>query len=211
MLTNAETEKRFGRIWIVVGALCVLAILFGLFADAPFASWIATHTSNSTRHAAAIASRIGDWPSHVAAGLLGALIAWLTRRRDWLRIFVAMLLACALVGVSARVIKIATGRARPSINTESSWNGPRFSSNYNAFPSGHTASSAAFFVALALTRKRAGLPLLAIPIAIAAARLLARAHYLSDVTFAAAVGTACALVVVRWLVVSSKTPAKLRP
>ncbi|MBV9009827.1 MAG: phosphatase PAP2 family protein [Verrucomicrobia bacterium] len=180
--------------WIIVAALVFAAILLALFADARCAAYIAAHTAGPWRHAAAITSRVGDWPAHVLAGVIGVVIAWFNRRKDWVRIFLAMLIACALAGVAARVIKIATGRARPSVKTELAWNGPRFSANYNAFPSGHTASSTAFFVALALARKRIGVPLLIVPFLIAAARLLAGAHYLSDVTFAAALGIACALL-----------------
>jgi undecaprenyl-diphosphatase len=184
--------------------LVVAAVLFALFADIRCAAWIAAHISPTLHRAAALASRIGDWPAHVAAGVIGAVIAWLNRRKDWVRIFLAMLIACALAGVAARVLKIATGRARPSVQTESVWNGPRFSANYNAFPSGHTASSTAFFALLALARKRIGVPLLIVPLLIGAARIFAGAHYLSDVTFAAAVGLACALIVYRSIPVSAQ-------
>ena len=71
-------------------------------------------------------------------------------------------------------------------------------SKFHAFPSGHTASSTAFFVALFLARKKIGAPLLLIPILIAISRLIVGAHYLSDVTFAAVLGVICALLVAHW-------------
>jgi membrane-associated phospholipid phosphatase len=96
-------------------------------------------------------------------------------------------------------VKLATGRARPSVKTEAHWNGPRYSSKYHAFPSGHTASSTAFFVALFLKRKKIGAPLLLIPVLIALSRMVVGAHYLSDVTFAAILGVICAVLATRWL------------
>ncbi len=146
-----------------------------------------------------IVSRVGDWPAHVIAGLIGIAIAFALRSKVWMRIFLAMIIALALAGITTRAIKIATGRARPSVKTEAHWNGPQFSSKYHAFPSGHTASSTAFFVALFLARKKQGAPLLLIPILIALSRMIAGAHYLSDVTFAAILGVICAVFVAHWL------------
>ena len=141
-----------------------------------------------------IVSRVGDWPAHAIAGAIGFAIAFAIESKAWMRIFLAMLIALALAGVTTRAIKVATGRARPSVNAEAQWNGPQFSSKYHAFPSGHTASSTAFFVALFLARRRIGAPLLLIPTLIAMSRLIVGAHYLSDVTFAAILGAICALL-----------------
>jgi len=114
-----------------------------------------------------------------------------------MRIFSAMLIALTLAGLTGRVIKIATGRARPSVKTEQRWNGWELSSKYHAFPSGHTATSTAVFVTLFLARKKLGAPLLLIPILIAISRMVVGAHYLSDVTFAAILGAICALLIAR--------------
>jgi membrane-associated phospholipid phosphatase len=192
--TESEIAVKIG----IVAALLVLAgaaLAFG--ADPLVTSWVNTHASRSIRHSAVLISRIGDWPAHVAAGIIGAIGALFARRKDWARIFLAMLIACALAGVVARMIKIATGRARPPVKTEQVWNGPRIHANYNAFPSGHTASSTAFFVTLFLARRKIGAPFLIIPLLIAAARIFAGAHYLSDVLFAAALGVVCAVLIWR--------------
>src|SRR5438552_16504357 len=146
-----------------------------------------------------IVSRVGDWPAHMIAGAIGFAIAFVMGSKAWMRIFLAMLIALALAGVTTRAIKIATGRARPSVKSEARWNGPQLSSKYQAFPSGHTASSTAFFVALFLARKKIGGPLLLIPILIALSRMILGAHYLSDVTVAAIVGVISALLVAHWL------------
>jgi undecaprenyl-diphosphatase len=207
--TESEIARR-RKIGVLFVTFVLAAVALALWADAAFASWINSHTSASLKRTAIVISRIGDWPAHVAVGVIGLAIAFLARRRDWMRIFLAMLIACALAGVAARVIKIATGRARPLIQTERAWNGPRFSAAYNAFPSGHTASSTAFFAALFFARRRIGAPFLLIPIIIAAARILAGAHFLSDVIFAAALGIACAVLTCR-VILNRSTVQALNP
>src|SRR5207247_5588328 len=124
------------------------------------------------------------------------------------RIFVSMLIALAIAGVVGRGIKVATGRARPSVNTEAQhlagqsagWNGPRLSSKYHAFPSGHVAASTAFFGVLLLAKRRIGLACLPIPILIGFSRMYLGAHYLSDVVCAAVLGILCALLVTQFFV-----------
>ncbi len=171
-----------------------MALVLAFFLDSSAAAWINAHSSPELKRVMRIVSGVGDWPAHFIAGAIGLAIAFVCKSKTWTRIFLAMIIACALAGVTARMIKTATGRARPSVKTEARWNGPQLSSKYNAFPSGHTASSTAFFVALFLARKKIGAPLLAIPILIAISRMIVGAHYLSDVTFAAILGTICALI-----------------
>jgi membrane-associated phospholipid phosphatase len=190
--TESEITRRRKICSILIAALAAVALAF--FVDAFFTAWVDAHASVSLKHAAFLVSRFGDWPAHVAAGFIGAAVAFFAHRRDWLRIFLAMLIGCALAGVAARAIKIGTGRARPLVKTETVWNGPRLSAKYNAFPSGHVASSTAFFATLFFARRKIGAPFLLIPIVIAAARIFAGAHYLSDVTFAVALGLACAVL-----------------
>jgi len=198
--TEAEiTRVRSTKIWIALVVLAVIALVAAFFLDQSAAAWITAHSSLELKRVMRIVSRVGDWPAHVIAGLIGIAIAFAVGSKAWMRIFLAMIIALALAGITTRAIKIATGRARPSVKTEARWNGPQFSSKYHAFPSGHTASSTAFFVALFLARKKQGAPLLLIPILIALSRMIAGAHYLSDVTFAAILGVICAVFVAHWL------------
>jgi membrane-associated phospholipid phosphatase len=202
-----KTESEIGRrrkIGIAVVALLLGIGAIAFCADTFVTDWVNTHASSALKRAAVIASRIGDWPAHAAVGVIGAAVAFFARRRDWMRIFLAMLIACAMAGGAARVIKVATGRARPLVKTEKVWSGPRFYANYNAFPSGHTASSTAFFATLFLARRKIAAPFLIVPLLIAAARILAGAHYLSDVIFAAALGLVCALIT--WRAVGCQQP-----
>jgi membrane-associated phospholipid phosphatase len=207
---KTETEIRPVRsriIWIALIALALLAVVAAFYLDQATAIWINAHSSPPLKQVMRMVSRVGDWPAHAIAGTIGIAIAFVTKSKVWLRIFLAMLIALALAGVTARAIKLATGRARPSVKTEAQWNGPQFSSRYHAFPSGHTASSTAFFVALFLARKKIGAPLLLIPILIAISRMIVGAHYLSDVTVAAIVGVLSALLVARWLSISNPQSA----
>jgi undecaprenyl-diphosphatase len=109
-----------------------------------------------------------------------------------------MLIALALAGAAARIVKIAAGRARPSLQSEQVWNGVKFSSRYHAFPSGHVAASSAFFAVLAFANWRIGLACVPIPLLIGFSRMYVTAHYLSDIICAAILGIVCALVVMRF-------------
>jgi membrane-associated phospholipid phosphatase len=206
--TEAEITPAAPRqIWIALIVTAVIALIAAFLLDQAVANWITTHPSPELKRVMRIVSRVGDWPAHAIAGAIGLAIAFAIGSKAWMRIFLAMLIALALAGVTARAIKIATGRARPSVQTEAQWNGPQFSSKYHAFPSGHTASSTAFFVALFLARKKIGAPLLLIPILIALSRMIVGAHYLSDVTFAAIIGVICAFLAVHWLSIDHRRSA----
>jgi membrane-associated phospholipid phosphatase len=199
---KTETEimsARFPRAWIALAAVALIALIAAFFLDQRAAAWIGAHSSPELQRLMQIVSRVGDWPAHFVVGLIGIGVASLTKSKVWVRIFLAMLIALAIAGVTGRVVKFATGRARPSVKTEVHWNGPRFSSKYHAFPSGHVAASTAFFATLFLARKRIGAPLLLIPILIALSRMFVGAHYLSDVTFAAILGVISAIVTAHWL------------
>ena len=199
MKTETEiTSSRFPRIWIALVAVALFALIAAFFLDNAAAAWIGAHSSPELKKVMQAVSRVGDWPAHVIAGLIGIAIAFVAKSKMWMRIFLAMLIALVLAGVTGRAVKFATGRARPSIKTEVHWNGPRFSSKYHAFPSGHVAASTAFFVTLFIARRRIGAPLLLIPVLIGLSRMVVGAHYLSDVTFAAILGVISALLSAHW-------------
>jgi membrane-associated phospholipid phosphatase len=165
--------------------------------DGAARDFIAQHQNQAVWNVMLNVSRFGDWPEHFALGLILAGAAWLRGSKKWIRIFLSMLIALAIAGVVGRGIKIATGRARPSVRTEEASN--RFSSKYHAFPSGHVAASMAFFGVLFFASRRIGLVFLPIPIVIGFSRMYVAAHYLSDVVCAAVLGILCALLVARVL------------
>jgi len=183
----------------VIFAAAAILIPASLYLDAGMKAWVIQHESSGVRSFMQAVSRFGDWPEHVGVGLVLFGIAYWRGSKRWMRIFAAMLVACALAGISARVVKVATGRARPNVQSEAEWNGPRVSARYNAFPSGHTAASTAFFATLAFASWRIGLGFLTIPLLIAFSRMYVAAHHLSDVVGAALIGVGVAYFVAQRL------------
>jgi membrane-associated phospholipid phosphatase len=218
-LQNSVRKRRTGtlfvnrsrRVWYWVTALLVAAAVLALafWLDPIVQNWIVEHPNRQLRKIMAAVSRFGDWQEHAGLGLLLLGIAWWRRNKRWTRVFLAMLIACALAGVAARVVKVATGRARPSVKTELAWTGPRLSEKYHAFPSGHTAASTAFFAVLAIANWRIGMPCLLIPLLVAFSRMYLFAHYLSDVVFAAMLGILCALLIAKMMKLTDERSAGL--
>lgn len=184
--------------WIFLLTLAIVAIVLAFHFDGAVRHWIAQHPNRTAKEVMRNVSHYGDWPEHVIAGLLVIAIAAMRRSKRWVHIGLTMIIACALAGIAARGIKIATGRARPSVKHELGWNGLRFNSKYNSFPSGHTAATTAFFGVLFFANRRLALALLPIPLAIAFSRMYVAAHYLSDVVCAAVLGIFCAWLCARW-------------
>ena len=181
--------------WLVGLAIAATAVALSFHFDDSISDFMAQHQSRAMRDFMRYVSLFGDWPSHVALGLLLLGIAWIRDSKKWMRIFLAMLIAMSIAGVTGHVIKRTIPRPRPSVKTEIHWGGSRFSSKYHSFPSGHVGASTAFFCTLFLANRRIGLACLPIPILIAFSRMYIGAHYLSDVVCAAILGTLCALLV----------------
>ncbi|MDQ3198134.1 MAG: phosphatase PAP2 family protein [Verrucomicrobiota bacterium] len=184
--------------WLLLLLLAIIAIAAAFHFDPAVRAWVVEHSNRATKQFMRNVSRYGDWPEHVIAGLLIVAIAAWRRNQRWVHIGLTMIIACALAGVVARGVKIATGRARPSVKQELGWNGPRLSSKYNSFPSGHTAATTAFFGVLFFANRRLALALSPIPLLIAASRIYVAAHYLSDVVGAVILGLFCAWLCARW-------------
>jgi undecaprenyl-diphosphatase len=181
--------------WLLAIVIVVAAIVTAFYFDASVAQFMANHQTPAMRSFMRNVSRFGDWWSHFLVGLACAGIAWWRGNQKWARIFLAMLIALSIAGIAGRVIKVSTGRARPSVKVEQGWNGPSLSSKYHAFPSGHVVASTAFFAVLAFASWRIGVSCFAITILIAISRLYGGAHYLSDVMCAAVLGVLTAVLV----------------
>jgi membrane-associated phospholipid phosphatase len=195
--TDGNLFMRRGAVfyWLIGIVIAAMAIAAAFYFDDTVWNFIRQHQSAGMRDFMRNVSRFGDWPSHVALGLILLGIAWGRGSKKWARVFLAMLIAMALAGLAGHVIKRAIPRARPSVKSELRWGGPRFSSKYHSFPSGHVGASTAFFATLFFARRRIGLACLPIPILIAFSRMYIGAHYLSDVVCAAILGVLCALLV----------------
>jgi undecaprenyl-diphosphatase len=185
-------HARWWYLWLLAAA-ALLALAFWF--DSTVLRWMTDHQTPGARAFMRNVSWWGDWPAHVLAGVVGAGAAYALRSRRWLAVCAAMVIACAVAGTVNRVIKIAAGRSRPSVQVDAGWNGPRFSSKYHAFPSGHTAASTAFFAALCVARPGVGWLFVPIPLLIGFSRLYVGAHHLSDVIFAVILGVTCAVFI----------------
>lgn len=185
-------------------AIAAMAITVSFHFDDTVHDFMMQHQDPALRNFMRYVSLLGDWPLHAAVGLVLLGVAWRRGSEEWTRILLAMLLALMLAGVAGTVIKRTVPRARPSVHAETGWGGPRFSTKYHSFPSGHVGASTAFFGVLIIARRRVGLWCLPIPILIGISRMYLGAHHLSDVICAAVLGTFCALVVAYFFVVPNR-------
>jgi len=180
--------------WLIGIAIAAITIGAAFYLDDTVWHFILQHQNRALHSFMHNVSRFGDWPSHVALGLLLLGIAWRRGSKKWTRVFLSMLLAMAIAGIAGDVIKRTVPRARPSVKSELRWGGPRFSTKYHSFPSGHVGASMAFFGVLIFARRRIGLTCLPIPILIGFSRMYIAAHYLSDVVCGAVLGILCAAI-----------------
>ncbi len=194
--------------WLAGILIAAVVIAVAFYFDDAVRDFVSQHQNRTARNFMRHVSRFGDWPEHFALGLILAGIAWWRGSKKWTRIFLSMLAALAIAGLIGHGIKISTGRTRPSVKLEQGWNGPRFSSKFQAFPSGHVAASTAFFAVLFLANWRIGLACVPIPILIGISRMYVAAHYLSDVVCAAVLGILCAILVGRLLFGGKQKPPR---
>jgi len=195
--------------WTLGFLVAAIAIAASFYFDDVVRDFIARHQNPGMRNFMRNVSRFGDWPEHFALGLILTAVAWWRGNKKWTRIFLSMLIALSIAGLAGRAIKVTTGRARPSVKSEQAWNGPRLSSKYHAFPSGHVVASTAFFGVLTFASWRIGLPCLLIPMLIGFSRIYGGAHYLSDVVCAAVLGMLCAILVARFFLKIGNQQSKI--
>src|SRR4051812_49267485 len=100
---------------MMVLAGAALLIWGSFLLDDAARSWTMEHQSPGARTAMETVSQYGDWPEHVALGSILIAMAWTRGSKPWMRIFAAMIVACTLAGIGARVVKISAGRARPNV------------------------------------------------------------------------------------------------
>jgi membrane-associated phospholipid phosphatase len=207
--------KRGYAFWLSILVVLFFGVLlvFAAFSlDGVVQDWQHRHALKNIGLLRRYVTRGTDWPSHVVLGLIFAGVAWRRGRQRWTRIFLAMIVAGALAGLSAYALKATTGRVRPSVNVEKGWAKQTLTlgANYQSFPSGHTAFSTAFFALLLIASWRIGLSCLPIPIFVAFSRIFLGAHYLSDVVAAIVLGVVSAMLVAHLMLGedSDQTPSK---
>jgi len=124
------------------------------------------------------------------AALLG-----LSGRQRWRRAAGRGLLAVALASLTANVAaKLSVRRGRPPLGVVPAARRVRRMPVTTSFPSGHSASAAAFAVAVALEAPELAAPVGALATAVAWSRVWTGAHYPSDVLAGTALGAAAAAI-----------------
>jgi len=172
------------------GALvCAFSFLF----DDSVIAWVSGHPSHLVKRIAQFFTYWGDFIPIVILLLLLLLIGWLLKRSFFTRLLLLMLGSAIGGGLAANILRVLTGRARPSARVPPGWYGLKAhgmwiagSYRYSSFPSAHTAVAIACVVPLWLLLRWRGRAAIALPatlvaICIAASRILLDAHHLSDV------------------------------
>lgn len=195
--------------WLLL-ALCAAAILAAIFfLDDSVTAFVKLHSTPASVAFGKTVSKCSEWQWLMLPCALFAAAAHLRKNRALARVLCAVIISASLAGLSANLIRGVTGRTRPNAPAEiaQGWYGPwhggrllMFDSRYNAFPSGHTAVSAGLVAMLILLRRRAGLLLIPLPAIVAAARICAGAHHLSDVMASLLLGACVAVWLRCWLI-----------
>lgn len=217
-------STRVGRLQAGALVLAVLALAAMLAVDRPLAS--ALHALDpATREGFARVSQLGlstGWL--IGTALLAALgfgaarVATPERARRWQSYALAPLFvfaSVALAGLATDLAKALLGRLRPKLFFSDGRYGFDFlhtQADYLSFPSGHATTMFALATALTLLWPRAPTiyPALCfvIALAVAACRVLATAHWLSDVLGGAVMGVAVTLYVRAVFVANAVVPAE---
>jgi undecaprenyl-diphosphatase len=122
------------------------------------------------------------------------------------------LLAIALSSATANgLMKPLFPRRRPAAAALPSYRTIPDPPMSSSFPSGHSASAAAFATAVALEKPRVAPAVVPLAAAVAYSRVHVGVHWGSDVLAGAAVGTAIALATRRWWPVRPSDEARARP
>lgn len=150
----------------------------------------------------------GDWPWLMVFGAVLFLAAWKLRRRDWMRVLAAAMLASTIAGLLANASRLTTGRTRPreSPKIEQGFYGPWHNgkltigeSKYNSFPSGHTATAFGFAGPILYAHPLPGLLALGLASLIAWSSIMIGAHHPSDVTVSIILSLVVSWFVWKWV------------
>ena len=174
---------------LVLGAGLVLALLAYLIRSNPqlrsidngAANWGADHATAFSTHGLNLVTDLGSWSVVAPLAIVVVVVESLRAPSRWIIPFMVLL----MVGNEALMLSLKdiVDRARPTLNPITATLGP-------SFPSGHSATAAAFYAgaALLLARRRprrwrtslAGAAV-AIAVGVAASRVLLDVHWVSDV------------------------------
>lgn len=188
LLTLALGATLLGGIVLGVLAFLIRRVAAVQHVDTFVADWGYRHRSGWSTSALRAVTDLGNIRLVVVLALVLVVTELVRRRSRWaLLFFVAVLGGEELATIA---VKDLVGRVRPTLTTEAVKLGP-------SFPSGHSATAAAFYAAAALVIGRT-LPsrarhllvagAISVTAAVAASRVLLDLHWLSDVVGGVALG-----------------------
>ena len=187
---------------IALGVVFVGGLLLGLLAylmrtsgtlvgfDASVAQWGADHADDVSERGLSLITHLGDTVVVIGLAVVLAIVEYIRRPNRWIVLF--LLVVILGQNILTNGVKELLDRARPTLNPIAETLGP-------SFPSGHSATAAAFWAAAALLLGRGRGPVgraclagaaAAIAVAVASTRVLLDVHWLSDVTAGLALGWA---------------------
>ena len=183
---------------ILFAGIAVAAIVCSMvFIDIPLARFIHSLETPWLRSAGMVLEELGK--SHWILGycLLTIAIAWRSMR-DVAHRHVEFFLSVAISGIAANIIKVLACRPRPMLMlTEgiTQWDPLAFRMEYlwNSFPSGHATTGLAIAISGSAAWPRLRWFFWPLGIAIAVARMIVDAHYLSDVIAGSMLGAVVAV------------------
>ena len=179
--------------FVAAVAVAVLAVLVQrgtwlVSIDRSISTWVNDHTTQFAHDVLQVITQLGATEFVIPAALVVLVVEYLRRPSRWILPF----LVVVLLGQSLLTngIKELLDRVRPDLNPAAHLLGP-------SFPSGHTATAAAFWAAVALLAGRGRGPrahaalagaAVAAGVAVACTRVLLDVHWFSDVLAGLALG-----------------------
>jgi undecaprenyl-diphosphatase len=179
----------------IVGGLLVGILAFLMRSSATLVSvdnsageWGVHHATPWSTHAIQLVTDLGGTRWVIAFGVVVCVVEYVRVPNRWIPFFLITVVLGEVVLVNS--IKDLLHRVRPTFNPIAETLGP-------SFPSGHSATAAAFYAAVALVLARRRSPrarsllagaAVAVAIGVAASRVLLGVHWLSDVVAGLAFG-----------------------
>jgi membrane-associated phospholipid phosphatase len=198
LLTVALAVTLVGGLVLGILAILVRRVAAIQHVDNSVAAWGHDHRSAASTHGLLTITDLGSMTVVVGLAVLLVIIDAIRNRNRWSFLF----LLAVLVGMEVAMLgtKAIVGRVRPTLNPDAASLGP-------SFPSGHSATAAAFYAAAALiigrTMGRTARQVIiaaavALAVAVAGSRVLLDLHWFSDVIGGLSLGWAwfalCAVV-----------------
>jgi undecaprenyl-diphosphatase len=190
LLTLALALTLVGGLVLGILAVLVRRVAFIQHIDNSVAAWGHDHRSAWSTSGLSAISQLGSIKVVIGLAVALLLVDRIRRRSRWSFLFLVTVMAGTEVAMLT--VKGIVGRVRPTLNPAAATLGP-------SFPSGHSATAAAFYAAAALiigrtlarpARQVVIAMAVGIAVAVAGSRVLLDLHWLSDVVGGLALGWA---------------------